>query len=92
MADSKIWKVYRGGKMVAATKHAEDAAAVVGMSGGQIKAHGRVVFTQPGDASGVDASDSWDSAAQVCHDRLQAHQRQRHARAFGHCPKCERRA
>ncbi len=85
MADKKEWKVYRNGKMVAATAHPEDAAAIVGMGGeATVKFRGRIVFRGPVDEeSGVDAADSWDAAAGVMSDRAWKHHRARLERLTG---------
>lgn len=77
--DNKVFKVYRHGssRMTAATEHAEDAAALVGMSGGVVKAYGRIVFRQGHEVGNeldeVDAADSWDEAAAVMYRRVRAH-------------------
>lgn len=84
MADRKQWKVYDGSGMIAATAYAEDAAALVGMGGERtVKRAGRIVFRGPVDEeSGVDASDSWDGAAEVMVARWRQHQQERYRRVF----------
>ncbi len=69
MASSPPFKVYRNGEYVASCKFAEDAAAIVGMSGGQIKLHHKqILFDSAKDS--IDAGDSWDAVASLVISRL----------------------
>lgn len=72
MAQSPQWKVYRGKEYVAACKYAEDAAAIVMLTGsGTIKhGHGLTVWTEGQEA--FSAGESYDGAAQIMHERLRA--------------------
>lgn len=68
MAASPKWKVYRDGKYIGCVKHAEDAAALVSLSGGMVKlGHGLVVWRE--GAEEFSAGESYDGAAQIMHDR-----------------------
>jgi hypothetical protein len=74
MAKSPPFKVYRNGEYVAACWHAEDAAAIAGMSAGtQVRwGHSKVVFTEPAsEEAGVKAADSWDAAANLIRARVE---------------------
>lgn len=72
MASSPKFKVYRGGEYVAACKHAEDAAALVAVSGGEVRyGHGAssVVWREGEDGH---AGDSYDGAAAKMQERIDA--------------------
>lgn len=83
------FKVYRHGstKLAASCRHAEEAAAVVGMSGGVVKVDGRIVFRQGREVGNeldeVDASESWEGAARVMEERARLHQFERYERLTG---------
>ncbi|WP_458098565.1 hypothetical protein [Roseomonas sp. WA12] len=74
MAATPPWKVFRRGEYVASCHYAEDAAAVVGLSGGDVRFGGHakrdIVFTE--GAEEVSAADSYDGAAAVMRDRVEA--------------------
>jgi len=76
MAASPLWKVFNpSGEYVASCKYAEDAAAIVGSySGGEIRAgHSKslTVWREGFEDAGT-ATDSYDTVATVCNERLQA--------------------
>ena len=70
MATSPNLKVYRNGKYVASCKHAEDAAALVGISGGEIRyRHKHVVWPDTEEARQI-AAESYDEAASIIYLRV----------------------
>ena len=69
MAASPKWKVYRQGEYVAACKYAEDAAALVAVSGGIVKHDHNLVVWREG-SEGFSAGESYDRAAGRMHARL----------------------
>ena len=76
MAASPLWKVFNpSGEYVASCKHAEDAAAIVGAyGGGEIRAgHSKAltVWREGYEEAGT-ATDSYDTVATVCNQRLEA--------------------
>lgn len=83
MSSSPKWKIYRSGKYVAACKHAEDAAALVSVSGGTVKLNHRLVVWMEGHET-ISAGESYDRAAEIMHDRAAAHARRQYAKAYGH--------
>jgi len=77
------YKVYRGGKLVAATRWAEEAAAILALgNGGLVKVDGRLVYRQGVDG---DAGDSFDAAAGIMLDRRREHELERQARLLHNC-------
>jgi hypothetical protein len=81
MAATPMFKVYRGGAYVASCKHAEDAAAIVGMSGGEVRwGHSPKWRLFVEGSEEVKAEDSWDGAAEIIHYNLQRLMRERQAR------------
>jgi len=81
MASALVWKVYSGGELVASTKFAEDAAAVVGNTvRGAVRVDGRVVWRDGRDGH---ACESYDAAAAVMIERRQANTWARYARLTG---------
>jgi hypothetical protein len=75
-----VWKVYKGTELVASTKYAEEAAAVVSLSGdgGTVKRDGRVVWREGKEQ--MSAGDSYDFATEVMHNRVRDHNREYLAR------------
>lgn len=69
MAGSPNWKIYREGEYVGCCKYPEDAAALVGMSGGVVKWCHRHVMWQEGEEQ-IEASQSYDEAAEIMVARL----------------------
>ena len=68
MAGSPQWKVYRDGEYVAACKYAEDAAAMVSVSGGVVK-HGHSLIVWREGSEKYSAGESYDGAARVMEQR-----------------------
>ncbi len=68
MAEAPPWKVYRGGKYVAACKHAEDAACLVALSGGEVRHGHKLVVWREGKEE-FPAGESYDRAAAVMFER-----------------------
>ena len=70
------WNVYRrvSGKLelIAKTRHAEDAAALVSLSGDVVKCNGRIVYTDLKDGN---AAHSYDVAAALMHANRERHHR-----------------
>jgi hypothetical protein len=84
MASPLIWKVYDynavNGKteLIAATRGAEEAAAILSMSGtGTVKVDGIVVWREGKEEQPADRS--FDFAAQVMHDRRRAYHAKKYA-------------
>lgn len=72
MAAAPVFKVYRNGEYIGCCKHPEDAAALVGMSGGEVRyGHSRkwTLWTD-GSEDGC-AGDSYDDAAKTMLSRLE---------------------
>lgn len=85
MAATPKWKVYRGGEYIGCTKHAEDAAALVGMSGGTIKyGHGRIIWREGQEE--IDASESYDGAARIMEARVQKIHEDAYIKTYGSLP------
>lgn len=73
MAGSPKFKIYRDGKYIGCTKYAEDAAALVNVSGGVVKHEHRTVLWTEGSED-FSAGESYDGAAEIMERRLkQAH-------------------
>lgn len=72
MAATPPWKVYRDGEYVAACKYAEDAAALVAMSGGIIE-HGHSLVVWREGEEDFSAGESYDEAAELMFKRLNVH-------------------
>jgi hypothetical protein len=72
MAGSPDWKVYRDGVYVASCKHAEDAAALVSLSGGEVRFTHRLVVWREG-CEAYSAGQSYDGAAALMYDRVREH-------------------
>lgn len=68
MASAPEWKVYRNGAYVAACKFAEDAAALVSLSGGIVK-HGHSLIVWREGAEEFSAGESYDGAARIMEKR-----------------------
>ena len=83
MASALVWKVYRGRELVASTRYAEEAAAIVALTGtGVVKRDGRTVWYEGREAQ--PAGESYDYATAVMHQRVRDHNREhweRYARA-----------
>jgi len=64
MASALVWKVYKGKELLASTKYAEEAAAVVALAGegGTIKREGAVMWREYKDGY---AANSYDEVAQT---------------------------
>lgn len=79
---SPLFKVYIGNEYVAACKHAEHAAAVVGASGtGTVRAgHAKRDTLWTEGEEEFSASESWDGAADIILRRLQEKRAQYHAK------------
>jgi len=71
MASPLIWKVYHGAELFGATRHAEDAAAMVALGGSTVKHEGRVVWREGREQ--FSAGESYDRAAGVMHARARQH-------------------
>lgn len=71
MASSPEWKIYRNGNYVACCKHAEDAAALVSLSGGIVK-NGHTLIVWKEGAEAFSAGESYDGAAEIMHSRLRS--------------------
>lgn len=73
MARSPVWKVYDvNGEYTAATKSADDAAMLVGArAGGTVRYKHRKIVWREGHEE-FSAADSWDGAAMVMVERLNA--------------------
>lgn len=70
MAGSPDWKVYRDGEYVAAFKYAEDAAAFVSITGGNVREGHRAARTVWREgAEKFSAAESYDAAAEIMHER-----------------------
>ena len=70
MAASPDFKIYRRGEYVAACKYLEDAAALVGMSGGSVRyGHTRTIYPDT-VLNQQRAADSVDEAADVMRRNL----------------------
>ncbi len=70
MAGSPQFKVYRDGEYIGCTKYAEDAAALVGVSGGVVTWGHRLVVWREGEEEML-AAESYDGAGQIMFDRVQ---------------------
>ena len=71
MSGTPQLKVFRNGEYVAACKHAEDAAAIVALSGGEIRlGHSTKDRLYVNGDEGVRAEDSIDAVAEIIHRRL----------------------
>lgn len=68
MAATPKWKVYRNGEYVAACKYAEDAAALVAVSGGVVK-HGHSLVVWREGEEDFAAGESYDAAAELMEKR-----------------------
>lgn len=75
------WKVHRDGEMVGSLAHAEDAAALVSLAGGTVKCEGRVVWREGAEA--FSAGESYDAAASVMAERVQANRLAAYDRVHG---------
>lgn len=85
MAGTPQWKVYRDKEYVAACKYPEDAAILVSAAGGVVKhGHSLVVWTE--GSEDFSAGESYDNAATVMADRLNAYQAASFERAYGKRP------
>lgn len=71
MAGSPVFKVYRDKEYVGCCKYAEDAAALVSVSGGEIRYQHRHVVWSEG-AESLSAGESYDRAAAIMHERVAA--------------------
>jgi len=70
MASSPKFKVYRYGEYVASCKYPEDAAAIIGMSGGKILLNHRKILYRSDD--GKEAANSYDEVAQKVYRAMNA--------------------
>jgi hypothetical protein len=78
MASPLVWKVYDNGELIAATRNAEEAAAILSMTGtGTVKVDGKVVWKEGKEQQA--AGDSYDFAASVMHARRQANHAAKYA-------------
>ena len=68
MAATPKWKIYRDGEYVAACKYAEDAAALVAMSGGVVKRGHSLIVWREGHEE-FEAGESYDRAAEIMNMR-----------------------
>lgn len=69
MSASPEWKVYRNKEYIGCCNYAEDAAALVSLSGGVIKyGHSMTVWTE--GAEEFSAGESYDGAAQIMEARV----------------------
>lgn len=83
MAGSPKFKIYRDGKYIGCTKHAEDAAALVAVSNsGTIKYDHAMILWQEGKEE-IEAGESYDRAAEIMHRRLRRFQERRFNTAYG---------
>lgn len=82
MATSPQWKVYRDGEYVGSCKYAEDAAALVGVSGGTVK-HGHSLIVWREGAEEFSAADSYDGAALIMEQRRYAAAKAAYERVHG---------
>lgn len=70
MASSPKWKVYRNGEYIGSTKYAEDAAALVAMSGGEVRyGHSKIVWREGQEQHS--AGESYDGAANLMRVRAE---------------------
>lgn len=68
MAQSPQWKVYRDKEYIGCCKYPEDAAALVSVSGGEIKyGHSLVVWREGSEQ--FSAAESYDGAADIMQSR-----------------------
>ena len=78
MSGTPKFKIYREGEYVAACKYAEDAAAIVGVSGGLVKYdHGRVIWREGEEL--IEASQSYDEAGAIMVKRVTDYAQKRKA-------------
>lgn len=72
MAGAPEWKVYRDGEYIAACKHAEDAAALVALSGGDVRhGHRKADIVWREGAEAFSAGESYDGAARIMVQRVE---------------------
>jgi hypothetical protein len=68
MASSPQLKVYRNGEYVASCKYAEDAAAIVGLSGTIRIGHNKIIWHEGNESQ--PASESYDFVAETIRKRI----------------------
>lgn len=76
MATGLDFKIYKDKEFIAATKYAEDAAAVAAITANAVvKYGGRIVWRE--DREGFSAGESYDQAAGIMWNRIREHRRER---------------
>lgn len=85
MAASPQWKIYREGEYVGCCKYAEDAAALVSVSGGVVK-HGHSLIVWREGHEEFSAGESYDRAAEIMQKRRYASYAEAYKRAYGKLP------
>lgn len=86
MAGSPDFKIYRDKEYVGCCKYAEDAAALVAVSGGEVRwGHSSAWVLWREGQEGFPAGESYDSAAQMMRDRLMDKQQHAHIKAQMEC-------
>lgn len=81
MAASPSYKIYREKEYIGCAKYAEDAAAMVGVSGGVVKYEHRLILWREGKEH-ISASESYDEAAEIMQQRLATANREAYNKAY----------